>query len=123
MHVLIPAEQESLPLLPAHQETEERRKSISLALTLRVSPTFRAIPRPTTQKSPFSFYNTLFWYGGASSDDTDELPAMNFQDLLERYDLPAIEQSSARPRVRGGPDHRKGTGLRQKARLVLTGDT
>eukprot|EP00903_Cladosiphon_okamuranus_P009175 g8763.t1 len=45
-----------------------------------------------------SFYNTLFWYGGASSEDTEELPAMNFQDLLERYDLPAIEQSSARPR-------------------------
>ncbi|CAN0258053.1 unnamed protein product, partial [Ectocarpus sp. 8 AP-2014] len=45
-----------------------------------------------------SFYNTLFWYGGASSEDEDELPAMNFQDLLERFDLPAGEQSSARPR-------------------------
>ncbi|CAM9638486.1 unnamed protein product [Ectocarpus sp. 12 AP-2014] len=45
-----------------------------------------------------SFYNTLFWYGGASSEGEDELPAMNFQDLLERFDLPAGEQSSARPR-------------------------
>ncbi|CBN77756.1 expressed unknown protein [Ectocarpus siliculosus] len=45
-----------------------------------------------------SFYNTLFWYGGASSEDEDELPAMNFQDLLERFDLPAGEQSSTRPR-------------------------
>lgn len=59
---------------------------------------------------PLSFYNTLFWYGGASSDDTDELPAMNFQDLLERYDLPAIEQSSGKPRVRGGFDHGGGLG-------------
>jgi len=59
--------------------------------------------RPMAFVPPPSFYNTLFWYGGASSEDYDELPAMNFQDLLERYDLPAIEQSSGRPRVRAGP--------------------
>lgn len=44
---------------------------------------------------------------------------MNFQDLLERYDLPAVEQSlqsSARPRVRGGPHEGWGATLRTKYR-------
>lgn len=39
---------------------------------------------------------------------------MNFQDLLERYDLPAIEQSSSRSRVSDGPDQEGGKRLRGK---------
>lgn len=31
------------------------------------------------------FYNALFWYG-AASEDREQLPAMNFQDLMERFD-------------------------------------
>lgn len=79
-----------LPLL-----TFARARVADVSRTMYLTPKLPAPP-------PLSFYNTLFWYGGASSDDTDELPAMNFQDLLERYDLPAIEQSSENPRVSCG---------------------
>ncbi|CAM9818990.1 unnamed protein product [Laminaria digitata] len=44
-----------------------------------------------------SLYNALFWYGGAS-EDAEQLPAMNFQDLLERFDSIAGDDSPGKLR-------------------------
>lgn len=108
----IVAEQKSPPWPLVREKISKTENSYSLRTFARARfadvSCYPTHPHPPTP--PLSFYNTLFWYGGASSNDDDELPAMNFQDLLERYDLPAIEQSSARPRVRGGPDQGRGGG-------------
>lgn len=45
-----------------------------------------------------SFYNALFWYGGAL-EDSEQLPAMNFKDLLERFDVTTGTRWSNRPGV------------------------
>lgn len=58
-------------------------------------------PSPPRPPPLPSLYNALFWYGGAS-EDAEQLPAMNFQDLLERFDSIAGDDSPGKLRVRGG---------------------
>lgn len=64
-----------------------------------------------------SLYNVLFWYGGAS-EDVEQLPAMNFQDLLERFDAFNGGEAPGRLRVRGHISYCIGTSLERGLPMI-----